>query len=254
MADGTIKVLDLVVVVALFASAILAMMRGFTREALALGGWIVALLGAVFLLPAGKAMTYQFIDNKNIADLTAFVALFIMILCVCAVINHKISKRIENSALGPVNRSLGFAFGLIRGLVVVALAYLLFSVFIPPGAQPQVVQTAKLRPLVSGTALVVQEVMPQGIRFGGEVTETVENSRPADVRERPRPPAATRSTAPSPVRARSTTADAPRPPSRPADRRPPAVATPTTLADDSPSGYSNRDRQQLERLLETELQ
>jgi hypothetical protein len=67
---------------------------------------------------------------------------------------------VKNSPIGPLDRAAGVAFGVVRGLVVVGLAYMAFTYFVPIRQQPHWVTEARLLPVVQSTADVLLSVVP----------------------------------------------------------------------------------------------
>jgi len=56
-----------------------------------------------------------------------------------------------DSRIGALDRTLGFLFGLARGLVIVVVAYLFFAWLVPPKTQPTWVANAKSRVVLQRT-------------------------------------------------------------------------------------------------------
>jgi membrane protein required for colicin V production len=106
---------DWIVVTIVVLSAGLAWMRGFVRELLSIGGWITAGFATLFGLPLARPFANEKIGDPLFADIAAGVVIFVAALIVCSIIGHFISKRVQGSMLGPVDRSLGLLFGLARG-------------------------------------------------------------------------------------------------------------------------------------------
>jgi len=67
---------------------------------------------------------------------------------------------VKSSPIGPLDRAAGLAFGVIRGLVIVGLAYMAFTYFVPIREHPRWITEAKLLPIVQDTADVLLTVVP----------------------------------------------------------------------------------------------
>ena len=59
-----------------------------------------------------------------------------MVFIPLSFMSHRFSQTVKNSPLGPLDRGLGIAFGVVRGLAIVGLAYLAFTYFTPVRQQP----------------------------------------------------------------------------------------------------------------------
>jgi len=154
-----VNAVDIVVVVVLLASGVFALMRGFVHEVLAMAGWIIAPLAAVQALPYVRPLARQYIStNPTIADGAGGFAVFLVVLLVLSLITHAISKKVQGSAVSSVDRSLGFAFGLLRGLLLVSLAYMVSKTLMPE--DPEILASAKTRPLMMVGSSMIQSLVP----------------------------------------------------------------------------------------------
>jgi membrane protein required for colicin V production len=134
--------LDIFLIVVMFISGMLAMVRGLIREVLSIAGWGAA-AGAAFLayaklLPAAKA----YFNNDYVAIGVTTAGAFIGTLIIVSVITVKISDKILDSRIGALDRTLGFLFGLARGLLIVVVAFAFYDWF-QPKSQPGWIANAK---------------------------------------------------------------------------------------------------------------
>ncbi len=125
--------IDLAVVVLLFVSALLAYNRGFTRELLAIGMWIIAAMLAFFFAPMLKPLIEElpvvgpFLGKSCVVGVfTAFALVMAGALLILSVFTPLFSSAIQDSFLGPLDRALGFIFGIARGIVLIAIIYLIY--------------------------------------------------------------------------------------------------------------------------------
>lgn len=157
---------DLVVLAVVALSGLLAFMRGLVREVLGLGAWVVA---AVVASPYGafpyvQPWVRQQFSDPTTADIVAFGGVFLIVLVVLWMIAGVISNAIRGSALGGLDRTLGLVFGLARGAVVLAVAYILVGIAIPVAQWPEPVVEARSLPLVHRGAVWIAEQLPPTYR------------------------------------------------------------------------------------------
>jgi membrane protein required for colicin V production len=157
-----VNAVDIVVVVVLLASGVFALMRGFVYEVLAVAGWVAAVLSAFWGLPLVRPLARSYISNATIADAAGGFAIFLAVLLISSLVTHAIAKRVQRSAVSSVDRSLGFAFGLLRGLVLVSLCYMVATALLTP-AEPEVLSTAKTRPLLALGAETLRSLVPTSL-------------------------------------------------------------------------------------------
>jgi membrane protein required for colicin V production len=152
--------LDLGLIVVVLISAFLAMLRGVTREVLAIGSWGAAALAAVYLHPLVFPYVKPYIAKDVIAIGVAAAAVFFVALIAVSLITIKLSDAILDSKIGALDRSLGFLFGAVRGLLLCVIAFVFFNWLVPPQTQPGWVKTARMRPLLQATGDRLMAVLP----------------------------------------------------------------------------------------------
>ncbi|MBT5462631.1 MAG: CvpA family protein, partial [Gammaproteobacteria bacterium] len=113
--------LDWIILAILLVSTILSAFRGFVREALALGSWILAVIVARWFAPALSMHLSPFIDMASARTLMAYGILIIGTLIVCGLLTRVLSELIRVSGLSATDRLLGMVFGFLRGALVVLL-------------------------------------------------------------------------------------------------------------------------------------
>jgi len=138
LVDGAVALVILV-------SAILAYSRGLIRELLAIAGWVVAAIVAFVLAPAVEPWVRELPylgdilgDSCELTIIAAFAAVFAVTLMIVALFTPLFSSMIRNSALGGIDQGLGFFFGVLRGILLIAVALLVFQRAVPMGTVPMV--------------------------------------------------------------------------------------------------------------------
>ena len=152
--------LDLGLIGVILVSALLAMLRGFTREVLAIASWGAAALAALYFHPLALPYLKPYISKDTIALAAAAGIVFFVALIVVSIITVRISDMILDSKVGALDRSLGFLFGAARGLLLCAVAFIFFSWLVPDKSQPEWVKNAKMRPLLSATGDQIMALLP----------------------------------------------------------------------------------------------
>jgi membrane protein required for colicin V production len=153
--------LDLGLIVVILISAFLAMLRGFTREVLAIAAWGAAALAAIYLHPLALPYVKPYIAKDVIALAVAAAAVFFVTLIAVSLITIKLSDAILDSKIGALDRSLGFLFGAVRGLLLCVIAFVFFSWLVPAQTQPGWVKTARMRPLLQATGDRLMAILPE---------------------------------------------------------------------------------------------
>ncbi|MBF2760951.1 MAG: CvpA family protein [Ectothiorhodospiraceae bacterium AqS1] len=116
---------DYAILVIVGLSALLGLIRGMIRDLLSIAGWIAALLAAVFFTDIVAAWLVDWVGSPVIRQAIAFVSLFIGVLLLSAPLVRVVGELVDRSGLSGMDRILGFFFGFLRGVVIVALLVML---------------------------------------------------------------------------------------------------------------------------------
>jgi len=155
-----ITLLDGIVIGFTLVSAMLAMVRGFSREILSVASWVAAAAAAYFFYPVLLPYIEPHIDHPTVALAVSATIIFFIALIVVTVITMRIADFIIDSKVGPLDRTLGFLYGAGRGLLVLAVALLFFEWLV--GANPPAwVTEAKSRPLLESIGHWVEGILPE---------------------------------------------------------------------------------------------
>ncbi|MFV0490786.1 MAG: CvpA family protein [Pseudorhodobacter sp.] len=125
---------DGVVAVVIVLSAILAYSRGLVRESLAIAGWIgAAVLAYVFaaqVQPLVKEIPVvgdMLRDSCELSVIASFALVFAIGLVLAALFTPLLSTAVQRSVLGGLDQGLGFLFGVVRGVLLVAVAFIVYD-------------------------------------------------------------------------------------------------------------------------------
>ncbi|MRG55828.1 membrane protein required for colicin V production [Phyllobacterium sp. YR620] len=155
-----ITLLDGILLGITLVSAVLAMVRGFSREVLSVVSWAAAAAAAyLFYKPVVPFLT-PYISNDTIVQIAAAGLVFVVTLIVVSIITMKIADFIIDSRIGALDRTLGFLFGAARGILLVVVAMLFFNWLVPEN-QPAWVGNAKSKPMIDQLGAKLVGLLPE---------------------------------------------------------------------------------------------
>lgn len=158
-----IEPLDIILIVLMLVSGILAMVRGFSREILSISSWIVAGITAMLFYsvfaPTVAGYTVAFTSNELIPNIVSGAIIFIVALIIVSLITLKIADFIVDSRVGALDRTLGFVFGALRGALLVVVLLMFFINFFPDN-QPGWIANAKSKPLLESMGESMVNMIP----------------------------------------------------------------------------------------------
>jgi membrane protein required for colicin V production len=173
-----ITLLDIILIGVMMISALLAMIRGFMREILSIAAWLIAALVTLYsfskLLPVAKT----YFNNDIVAYAVVIGGTFLGTLLVVSVITVRFSDMVLDSRVGALDRTMGFLFGLARGLVIVVVAFLFFAWLVPDRSQPEWVRSAKSRVVLQGTGDWLMSMLPEDL--DATISKRLKKQKPED--------------------------------------------------------------------------
>ncbi|MEM1131576.1 MAG: CvpA family protein [Pseudomonadota bacterium] len=118
-------VFDILVLSVMAIAAIAGLFRGLLEQLLSLG----ALLAAVVLIGFAHEPATEYLatmtTSETGASLLAYIGLFLVGYFGLRWIARRLGQRSRESFFGPIDRVLGFGFGIIKGLLISTVVFLL---------------------------------------------------------------------------------------------------------------------------------
>jgi membrane protein required for colicin V production len=218
--------LDILLAAIMLVSGILAMIRGFMREVLSVAAWAAAAGATVYLYDKLLPVAESNIGTGTLAKVAVILGVFILTLLIASIITARISDLVLDSRIGALDRTLGLVFGLARGLLIVVVAFHLFTWFVPENNRPEGVRDAKTNQMLVGAGQWLQSLLPQDMdNYLSNLFQTVFKKQP-----------------------KGNDADTPdAPPGKRSDGR-----SPTGIANaNEQAGYDRSDRKDLRQLIQS---
>lgn len=189
---------DLLALAVLLISGLIAFFRGIVHEALSIAAWIGAALATMSLLPVIQPFMREQIANEWLADGAAGLLVFVVTLIVLSILTRVASKSIQDSAMGGLDRSLGFVFGLVRGAVIVGAAmFIVDFVYKDKDSRPDWIANARSVPVFDYTADMLRAISPTDIedveaeaqKAAEQIEDTMKAKEMFDALTQPKPAA-----------------------------------------------------------------
>ncbi len=166
------QLLDLLLFGIMLISGLLALMRGFTREALSLVAWGASAVAAYYAIKQQSLLdiAMPYVDKLILAQIAVGAIALVVTLIVVSLLSVKLSDMVVDSAVGAFDRTLGFIYGLARGFVLVAIAYLFYGWLLPFDKQEDWVRNATSLPAIKSVGEILLGFMPP------DIAETLNNT------------------------------------------------------------------------------
>ncbi len=154
--------LDIIVLFLLGSGAIFGFMRGFVQEALSLIAWIMIIAAVRMFHAPATAVLSEPISTDSGAAVLAFLAIVIVTYALGKWISKSIGKKSRKSKLGPIDRVLGFGFGMLKGLIMATLLFLIIvmgfeTLFGANEPRPEWMTKSRTYPLLNASGVAMSE-------------------------------------------------------------------------------------------------
>tara|TARA_R110002020_G_scaffold41276_40_gene121811 strand:- start:16343 stop:16954 length:612 start_codon:yes stop_codon:yes gene_type:complete len=150
---------DVGVGVLVLISAILATARGLTREVLSLATWAGSAAIAIYMWQYHPEIARGYIAEPLVADIATVVVTFIVALIVLHLLTMRIADFVVDSRVGPIDRTLGFVFGVLRGILI-AIVITIFGTWLLPNNLPPWAQNAQTLPHLQNMGDTLISMLP----------------------------------------------------------------------------------------------
>ncbi len=166
-----ITIFDGIVIGVVLFSAVLAMVRGFSREILSIASWGGSAAAAYYLYPYLLPYAKKYTDDDRIAIVGSAAVVFLIALIVISFITMKIADFIIDSRVGALDRTLGFLFGAARGVLLLVVAVAFWNWLVDVDHRPAWVNEAKSKPFLDSMVVKLKSVLPE--QFAQMIPESI---------------------------------------------------------------------------------
>jgi membrane protein required for colicin V production len=177
-------IIDILVLLVLALSALIAFLRGFIREVLTiigvLGGMVAAYYAGPHLLPIMEGWLgvdpnaedpqklFDIIPYTYVAAFLAYGSIFVIVVVILSIISHMIAEAVKSVGLGAIDRTLGVVFGLARGILLLGILYLPVHLTIEQETRDGWFEGARSHVYIEMTAEVISGYLPEEAKQGIE--------------------------------------------------------------------------------------
>ena len=188
MVEASLNMFDLIVLGIVGISALVGVLRGFLREVLSLGSWFVAMIITISTFTEVRALVEPHIQSQAVAGAVTALGTFVVTLISLSIISGIFIRYLKSSTdLGFFDNGLGLVFGVVRGLLAVALGYYVMSIMLCEKDYPEWVQTAYTKDFIEDMAIFAAErsagLLDEGITSCDADGNTVMEETPEFLRE-----------------------------------------------------------------------
>lgn len=156
--------LDVVILIIVLISALIALNRGLIKEVLSIIGWFLGVVAVIYLLPYVQPLMEEHVESEMMAIVASAFAVLIVFFVIWIYLTSIIIGKVRDSKLSGMDRVLGLFFGVLRAFLLVILLNILIGWIIPPESQPDMFKQSKYFQLAGSFAEPIEKLIPQYAR------------------------------------------------------------------------------------------
>lgn len=153
--------LDVIILIVVAISALIALSRGLVKEVLSIVGWVLGTVAVIYLLPVLTPLASVYIETGWLAGVVTSLFILIVFLILWIYLTSSVVGKIRSSKLSNIDRLLGLFFGIVRAFLLVVLFYILISWMIPVDRQSDVLTKSKYFQIAGSFAKPIEELIPE---------------------------------------------------------------------------------------------
>ncbi|MBR1545087.1 MAG: CvpA family protein [Alphaproteobacteria bacterium] len=159
--------LDFVFVAVVILSSVLAYNGGFVQESVSIAAWIGTVFLTKYIFPfVEPKFAGIFGSSSMFSAMAAYISVFVVLIMLLSFINKTFSTKLHKTNFGSIDKSLGFLFGFFRGILIMAVAYIIILWFMPnPNKRPNWVTDAKSKPILKVSSMFISSLLPSTSNF-----------------------------------------------------------------------------------------
>ena len=153
--------LDVIILIVIGISALIALSRGLVKEVLSIVGWVLATMSIIYLLPVLMPFAKAHISNGIFAGVVTALIILILFFIAWILLTDRLIGKIRTSKLNGLDRMLGLFFGVVRACLLIVLFYILVSWMIPADKQSEVLTESRYFQVAGSFAKPLEDLIPE---------------------------------------------------------------------------------------------
>lgn len=185
-------IIDIVIAAVVIISAAISFLRGFIREVLTIAGVAAGVFAAIFSGPKLSPIfdkwlnvsddpdkmekLFDIIPMNIVADVCAYAVIFIVVVILVSIISHFTAGAAKAMGLGPIDRTLGVIFGIVRAVILLSLLYLPFHKLMSAESKTEYFADSKSHYYIEKTSAYIAKFLPTSDEVKATVKDTADKT------------------------------------------------------------------------------
>ena len=162
---------DILIIIIICYSLIRGLFRGLIKEVSSIIGVLGGFYAAYSYYPMVAKLIAGLIFNPSYLNILSFLIIFCTVLIIISILGIVIKYLLNVAFLGWIDRACGLAFGLVKGILIVTVLFIILTTFLPKGAP--LIKKSILAPHVIWISEKMVNVVPKEMKkdFFGKLDE-----------------------------------------------------------------------------------
>ena len=162
---------DIFIIIIIAYSLIRGLFRGLVKEVSSIIGVLGGFYAAYSYYPMVAKLFANLIINSSYLNILSFLIIFCSVLIIISILGIVIKYLLNVAFLGWIDRACGLGFGLVKGLLIVTVLFIILTTFLPKGAA--LIKKSILAPHVIWISEKMVNVVPKEMKkdFFGKLDE-----------------------------------------------------------------------------------
>lgn len=152
---------DIVILIIVGISALIALGRGLIKEVLSIVGWVLSVIAVIYLLPLVNPFMSEHIESPAMAAVVSSFCIVIAFFIVWILLTGSLIGKVRKSKLSGLDRVLGLFFGVFRAFLLVVLFYILINWMVPKDKQSELLTESKYFNIAGSFAQPIEALIPE---------------------------------------------------------------------------------------------
>ena len=156
---------DIIVLIVVGVAAVGGFLRGLVQEVLSLAAWALAAFAIYYLHTPLTLALNDYLDTEPATSILAFALLLLIPYAAMKVIANNAGEASRGSIMGPIDRVLGFGFGILKGGLIMVFAFSLmalgFDTMWGYKGRPVWITTARTYPVIDASSRDLVEIIAE---------------------------------------------------------------------------------------------
>ncbi len=155
--------IDIIIIVITIIFAVRGWKRGFVYELFGMSIILIGLVTAfIFFKPVSNIIN-QFINNRDLSLVVAFIVVFVGVAISLTIIRNIISGFIENLNITDIDSILGLVFSVLKVFLIMAFILLIIDKYSFFGIENHI-RSSIFYPVIKKVFYAVISILPEGVK------------------------------------------------------------------------------------------